>query len=265
MLYIILGIILFVIFAISALALFRHLQERGIVARSLNMSLFLVTLPRYPQPGDDQEHKEEKEKISYMEQFLSSFGNLKEHGFFKKLLLGSPYIVLEMAVHHKGEEIHTYIAVPKYLEAILEKQVHGFFAQAEVQKVEDYNIFSPRGASAASHLELTSSSILPLATYQTLSADPMVNITTAMRKIAEEGEGAAVQLVLRPHNFKDQKLLAQKVISEMHKGFDFSSAYANISGSVKKQLKELSKPSAKEEKEELMPRGPIDENTIQAL
>ena len=56
--------------------LLSHLKQRGIITRSLNMSLFLVTLPRY-EYKEDTEKKEEKERIALMEQFLGSFVNLR--------------------------------------------------------------------------------------------------------------------------------------------------------------------------------------------
>ena len=233
------------------------------------MSLFLVTLPRY-EYKEDTEKKEEKERIALMEQFLGSFVNLRM-GKIKSLRGGMPYIVFEMAVHSKGENIHTYISVPKNLESILEKQVHGFFPDAEVEKVKDYNIFNYKGASVASQLVLSKISILPLLTYQTLSADPLGNILTAMSKIEQKSEGAAFQLILRPQQDKEQKKLAQQVISEMQRGLDFSNAFKNVVGSAKKDVKEFLTPNLsmlkteENKKEEDFARGAIDETTIKAL
>jgi len=249
----------------SIFFLYRHFQQRGVLTRSLNMSLFLVTLPRYQKEEPGRE-KDEKEKIALMEQFLSSFSNLRESKI-RSLKRGLPYIVLEMAVHHEGENINTYVAVPSNLESILEKQIHGFFPYAEVEKIKDYNIFNPAGASAASFLTLRRQSILPLLTYQNLSADPMGNITTAMTKVGEYTEGVSLQVILQPQDSKSQKKLTQKIIQEMQGGLDFDSAFDKIVGSAKKGLqKTLTLPGSEEEKEEeFKPRGPIDEITIKAL
>lgn len=251
----------------SVFFLYRHFQQRGILARSLNMSLFLVTLPRY-QKEESGKEKDEKEIIALMEQFLSSFSNLKE-GKIGALKRGVPYIVLEMAVHHEGANIHTYIAVPSNLESILEKQIHGFFPNAEVQKVKDYNIFNPAGASVGSYLKLKKSSVLPLLTYQTLSADPMGNITTAMSKVQEHTEGVVLQLILKVQSTKKQKKLMEEVLQEMQSGLSLKSAFDKVVGSAKKELKQaIALPKTEEEKQQenmFHSRGPVDEITIKAL
>ena len=200
---------------ITGFILIKHLQNKGMIMRSLNMSLFLVILPRY-EKDKEGERKDEKERIALMEQLLSSFINLKT-GSLKGIRQGVPYIVFEMAVHNEGESVHTYIAVPKSIESILEKQIHGFFPEAQVEKVKDYNIFNPRGASAGSYLTLERHSVLPLQTYQTLSADPMGNIITAMTKIEKQNEGVALQLVLTSQDTKNQKKLVSSIIQEEQK------------------------------------------------
>ena len=249
---------------VTGFILIKHLQSKGILMRSLNMSLFLVILPRY-EKDKEGEHKDEKERVALMEQFLSSFINLKT-GSVKGIREGVPYIVLEMAVHNEGESAHTYIAVPKSIESILEKQVHGFFPEAQVEKVKDYNIFNPRGASAGSYLTLKRHSVLPLQTYQTLSADPMGNVITAMTKIEKQNEGVALQLILTPQDTKNQKKLATSVIQEMQKGLDFRSAFDKVVGSAKKDFKKaFLKTGDKDKEENNFARGPVDEATIKAL
>lgn len=251
----------------SIFFLYTHLRQKGVLRRSLNMSLFLVTLPRY-QKEESSGEKDEKEKIALMEQLLSSFINLKTSKW-KGLKNGAPYIVFEMAVHHGGANIHTYIAIPSNLESILEKQIYGVFPDAEVERVKDYNIFNPHGASVGSYLELKKSSILPLLTYQSLSADPMGNIITAMSKIEEHNEGIALQLVLKVQDTKKQKKLTEKILQEMQNGLSFKSAFDKVVGSAKKELKQaIALPKTEEDKQHenmLRSRGPLDEATIKAL
>lgn len=218
---IIIGIILFVSIALLFI-LFKRISKKGQITRSLNMSLFLIMLPR-ENVSEESNEKDEKVEIAKMEQFLASFSTMKEKGL-RGFLYGQPYVSLEMAVHHKGEEIHMYIAVPRSMEKILEKQIHGFFPFAEVRSVDDYNIFHPNGVSVGSYFNLSKNSILPLHTYQNLSADPLNTIATAMSKIAEQGEGVAFQCVIQSAGTGSRKGLAKKVIHEMQKGHDVGSA-----------------------------------------
>src|SRR3989338_6165717 len=92
------------------------------IAYISGVTVFLIMLPKETLGSDKQ--RQEKELISIMEHLYSSFSNLHSKGW-NKFMYGEPYISLEMAVHHIGEEIHFYIAVPKSYEQIFEKQVNG--------------------------------------------------------------------------------------------------------------------------------------------
>jgi len=121
---------------IAGLVLVNSVRTKGSIARALNMSLFLITLPREnPSAGQNQPQKQDKELISVMEQLYSSFSNMHAKGW-NKFLYGEPYIALEIAVHHVGEEIHFYMAVPRLLEDVFEKQIHGIYPFAEIEYIE---------------------------------------------------------------------------------------------------------------------------------
>jgi len=198
------------------------------------MSLFLITLPRESSSANSgQAQRSEKELISVMEQLYSSFSNIHAKGW-NKFIYGEPYISLEMAVHHVGEEIFFYMAVPKTYEQIFEKQVHGFFPTAEVEKVKDYNIFNPQGVSLGAYVKLSSNPILPFKTYQNLQADPLSEIATALSKLEKEGEGAAIQILMRPSHNSEKRSFAQKVAKEMQSGYKFSEALSRAKHPSKK-------------------------------
>jgi len=209
------------VIVIIGLVLFSLTRKKGSIARALNMSLFLITLPREVPAAAGQAQKTEKELISVMEQLYSSFTSLHAKGW-NKLLYGEPYISLEIAVDHVGEEIHFYMAVPRSYEEIFEKQVHGVVPTAEIEKVKDYNIFNPNGASAGAYLRLQGNSILPFKTYQKLETDPLGGLATALSKLEKEGEGAAIQILIRPSHHSTE--LAQKTAKEMQSGHKFTTA-----------------------------------------
>jgi len=67
------------------------------------MSLFLIRVPRdLPAAGSGQQ-RQDKELISVGEQLLAGFSNIHSKGW-NKFIYGEPYVALEMAVHHIGEE-----------------------------------------------------------------------------------------------------------------------------------------------------------------
>lgn len=243
------------IFFVTGLVLVGSLRTRGGIARALNMSLFTVTLPR-EFTNDNRQQKPDKELIAVMEQLYSSFTSMHSKGW-NKFIYGEPYLSLEMAVHQIGEEIHFYIGVPKHLEDIFEKQVHGLYPYAEVMKVKDYNIFNANGVHVAGYLTLKENPILPFRTYQKLESDSLASILTALSKLDNEGEGAAIQLLIRPSGKKDVPKLAQKVAREMQNGLKFAKALSRAS----KPPKEKPEDQGKDQKSVT----PFDEEIIKSI
>lgn len=206
------------ILIVTGFVLLGSIRHKGSIARALNMSLFSIMMPRDTSTSSAQsQQRSEKDLISVMEQLYSSFSNLHSKGW-NKFLYGEPYIGLEIAVHNTGEEIHFYMAVPRSYEQILEKQVHGFFPNADVQKIDDYNIFHPAGVSLGAYGVLKKESILPFRTYQGLQSDPLTEVVTTLSKLEHQGEGAAIQILMRPSHDSEAKSFAQKVVREMQSG-----------------------------------------------
>jgi hypothetical protein len=220
--YLVALLVVLVVIFIAALVLVGGWRTKGQVQRALNMTLFLIRMPRETAPAG-QPQKSEKELISVCEQMLSGFSNLHSGGW-NKFLFGEPYLALEIAVHHIGEETRFYVAVPKASEDIIEKQIFSYYPTADVSKTKDYNIFNPQGANAGAYLTYTGHPILPFKTYQKLESDPLGGILTAMSKLQGEGEGAALQLLIRPGHAEKQKALAAKIAREMQSGYQFKEA-----------------------------------------
>jgi hypothetical protein len=247
----------------------RRLQSKGRLTRALNMSLFLISLPKKIKKEEGEAPKSEKEIISVMEQLYSSLSSIRETR--DTFIYGQPHLVFEIATPQVGEEISFYLAVPRRYENVIEKQIHGFFPEASVEKTEDYNIFNPTGAVAGAYLKLAKSYVLPFKTYQNLETDPLNEITNTLSKLAEKGEGGAVQVVFRPSLSKWRKL-GQEIAQEMQKGKSFSQAQSakggnwlirlikEFRGSVKSSQKE--EQSLKEKQTELTPGR---EEVIKAL
>lgn len=206
---------------LAIIVIFNSFSSKGKLARALNMSLFLITVPRESiEDGPQSNSQAKKDLIAPMEQLFSSLANIKAKGW-NKFLYGSPYIVLEMAVHHVGEQIHFYMAVPRAQEELIEKQIHGVFPSANVEKVKDYNIFNPEGVSLGGYFSLAQNSILPIRTYQVLPVDPLGQISTTLSKLQEEGEGAALQILIRPSAEQNK---GADIAAKMNQGLSFNEA-----------------------------------------
>ncbi len=169
-----------------------------------------------------------KQEVNAMEQLLTTFTRLQmDVGFIQGMFKTKPRITLEIAAPTKKEEISFFITVPQKYSSALEKQIHSYFSEAEVEKIDDYTIFSPGSEIAISNLKLRETHALPLQTYEELDRDLLNEITTAISKLDSETEGASIQLILQkaPVNWTQK---GKKIAQEMQQG---------------KRLKEINKSS----------------------
>src|SRR3989344_3021203 len=135
--------------------LFHWAWGKGLVLSSLNFILFEIRLPKIIETPNAA--SKEKNKLLIMEQFYNSLGSIlqKEKGWF----MPKPYVVFEIAVPEEGEEIRFYFAVSKKSQTTV-RQIQGFFPEAEIEAVNDYNIFNRTGFNGGSVLKLKKNYIL---------------------------------------------------------------------------------------------------------
>ncbi len=67
-----------------------------------------------------------------------------------------------------------------------------------LKKEKDYNIFTDGSHAIASVAELSSSSAMPLKTYEAFEYDPLNIILNGFSKIPKDGSGAAIQIIFSP-------------------------------------------------------------------
>jgi len=235
------------------------------VSRALSMRLFLITLPQ-EKKKEGEPQKTEKEIIGVMEQFFASLANLKEKGLWASFTGEKPTVVFEIAIPSVGEEINFYIACPRKFAGVLEKTILGFYPKAQVELIEDYNIFNPEGAVCGSVLTLFRTPVLPLKTYLNLETDPLNEITNAMSKLAEIGEGAALQILIKPIS-QDWARKSLEIAKEMQKGESFESARARVSawGKISASLNPRQRPKPGEPAPEPKPITPMMQEVIKAI
>jgi len=151
---------LLVVGAVVFLLIFlSKLQKKQEVRYALNLTTLLVSVPLHREKNFNE--AEGKKLIGVMEQFYSAISQVKE-GWVKGMFRGPSALSFEMVLPMLGEEVHFYVVLPrKYVESA-EKQITGFLPDANVERVDDYNIFNPVGAAAGSYLILSKSFFLPI-------------------------------------------------------------------------------------------------------
>ena len=208
----------FTAFALWLVLFLWYLKEKRSrdIGGGLGLQLFLVSAPEGTIDKSGNIEEAVKNFISKMEQFLSGLYSIKKEGLSSKLWKG-PLFALEISAHNKGNEIFFYVAFPRAYGKLLESKLHGAFPDAKIEAVDDYNIFHPTGAAAGAIVSASESTILPIKTYQKLNIDPLETITASFSKLNEFGEGASIQVVLRPAGEEIQKR-AHKAAKRLKEG-----------------------------------------------
>jgi hypothetical protein len=104
----------------------------------------------------------------------------------------------------KPGEIKFYVYCPKKFGEHVEKQILGSYQDADVKKVDDYNIFVENSKVAYARLELDDENYCPIKVAEDFTGDPLANILSTLSKMSN-GEGAIVQIVISPSGSQWQK------------------------------------------------------------
>jgi hypothetical protein len=163
------------------------LKESSELWKPTHMTLYEITLPEVPK---EEANQELKKFISGMEQFYA--GMLSGAG-------KEDYFSLEIANANGSDEFVFYAAMPDRKRDLFEKQIHSLFAGVKVREEKnDYNIFNPDGAAVGAYAVHPQNPIFPFKLYDTFDTDPLAVLMNSFSKIDRDGEGAAVQFVVRP-------------------------------------------------------------------
>ncbi len=165
-------------------------NEHSPVLEELNRNLFSVTIP-------ERENSEDKDNVksivAQMQIFLS--GMLSIVGGKND----EEYMSLEIANPVGSREFVFYISVNQKYSSLLEKQILSVFPDAVIQlEKDDFNVFPANGFSTGSYATLKNEPVKPIKTIDDFETDPLNVLLSAMTKIDEKTEGAAIQLIFKP-------------------------------------------------------------------
>jgi hypothetical protein len=147
---------------------------------------FVTLLVRVP--------KDNETKIDAAEQMFAGLHSLKKGGWLSFL---TPEEVFSFELVALKEEISIYVSCPKKIRDLVEKQIHGAYPNADISEHDEVNIFSEKGRVDFASITLENATYLPIKTYKDLPNDGLSLLTSALSKMGE-GEGAMVQILLRP-------------------------------------------------------------------
>ncbi len=158
-------------------------------------SLALVTL-RARVPRDNEV------KIDAMEQVFAALTSLRRGGRFK-FLHHQPAVSFEIV--GRPEKISFYIVCPRRFSELISRQIYAAYPGAELEEIEEYELFPKEGKVAYAWLETRGENYKPLRTFRELSVDSLAAITSALAKL-KKNEAAAIQILVAPADSRWQKL-----------------------------------------------------------
>ena len=138
--------------------------------------------------------KDNEIKIDAAEQMFASFSSLKKSGFMSFLDVED---VIAFEIVGKNSDIRFYVSAPSKIIDLIEKTVYGYYPSADIRRVEEPNIFSEEGKVDYCALVQKTYPYYPVKTYKELPTDSISAIASSLSKM-DEGEGAIVQILIRP-------------------------------------------------------------------
>ncbi len=213
--------------------------------KELDRRVLLVKIPQFSAKDKEKDFLHE---ISKTEQLFNALTSI-----------GRP-VVFEVAVHNTGSDIFFYVTVPRSSADFVAEQIQGLFPESQVDQTGEYTIFNQTGSTVAGRLKLTDSKVLPIRTYREAEVDTFAPIVSTLSKLEEEGDGAALQVVINPAPKKIKNNI-QQAIEKLKKGCKLTEATAS-DWSVDKLVGDLSGKS--KDKKDQTDRS-IDEELIKAV
>jgi len=197
------------------------------------MKVLRVTLPKEQQEDENAQSlsaEQVKERIAIAEIFFSTLGGVKAQRGWNAFWYGrNDHFALEIVADKEGL-VTFYAAVPLFQQQYFVQQVQAQYESAELEEVEDYNIFEPQGVVYGSRLKLKKSYIFSVNTYDKMESDPLNSITNVLSQF-EKQEGAVVQFVVRSARPEWHRTPA-RVARSMQQGRTLEQAVQDVTGNI---------------------------------
>ncbi len=230
------------------------------LVRAIRHTLFEVSLPLQ----DSAEGKTPlKELISSMEQFYA--------GMLSVVHEKDSSFSIEIANAEGTEETIFFVSVPDDMAHLFEKHVLSVFPKAKIfEKKDDYNIFNYDGVTVGMEASIYGNPIFPIKMYDKFDFDPLNIILNSFSKVDRDGEGLALQFVLRADS-EEYLEHYREALRELEKGGSARKALDvrhTLAGQFAKTLKDLGKEMLGDmfgtttKKPDALPQNKASENQV---
>lgn len=184
----------------GALLLFSYQVKRSQKEKISNTAALLVVVPKNIPRKDDElvqnQAKDFKEELSPAEQLFASLHSVFNDSFIKQITEDQD--VLGFEIVSEQNLISFYVTCHKRLIPLVERQIHSFYPNAQVEPVHGHNIFNiGKGDFSCATIDTSKRFIYPVKSYKYLEADPLNSITNALSKMGPTSS-AAIQVLIKP-------------------------------------------------------------------
>lgn len=169
-------------------------SKERILFRALRMRLYEVTLPPIDTKGATRSFAD---LVTGMEQLYAGMLSIENTSPAWRDVRN--YFTFELALSNFSGQIVFYASVPTESADLFEKQMLSVYPDAKLREhKDDYNPFNEKGATVVSVAQATGNPVFPTKTFEAFSQDPLNIILGAFGNMKFEGEGAAIQFVVKP-------------------------------------------------------------------
>jgi hypothetical protein len=230
-------------------------------------TILRVTVPKEHLELEERSERPQggmKELMAVAEALYANIGGIvRLQHWYSRLLYGrQDHIAMEIVADQ--DEIMFYFVVPHKFAEFVEQQINAQYPEAEVEIVDDYNIFHHQSAILGTYLHLSRRSIFPIRTYLKMESDPMNAITNMLSKVREP-EGAAIQILVRPAP-RGWQSNAQKYTHQVIGGKAESGGFGSTMGEVwKSAFPSQTKDQKETEQQRTYHMSPMDEERIKSI
>lgn len=226
------------------------------IRRASDLVMYEVTLPE----ASEGNTRSIKETVSAMQQFIAGMSSVASG---KQDI--DNYFVLEIANAEGSEQFIFYASVPLSKKDLFEKQITSVFPGVKYSiDPNDYNIFNEDGVSVGGYVTVKETALLPIKTIEDFDIDPLTVILNSFSKIKKVGEGAAIQLIIKPQGDSYDKQFKYG-LSQFEKGIPLKEALGGGSflQGLGKALRDLIMPIKTEDEKEK--EKPVDADALSAI
>ncbi|MBI4122276.1 MAG: type IV secretion system DNA-binding domain-containing protein [Parcubacteria group bacterium] len=219
-------VLVLVIFGLLILVLIAFLITISVLRRGKSLpkafqkKLLMISVPKESLQQEKEKASSDmqssiKESIGVAEILFSSLGGMKPAKGMKTWLWGrEDHIGFEIVAHDR--HVTFYAAAPDYLRVFVEQQIQAQYPQAQIEEVDDYNVFQATGVVMGANLTFERETYFPIKTYQEMEGDPLNALLAPLAQLPAQ-DGAVIQFLIRPVP-RGWQALGRKLASAMRQG-----------------------------------------------